>query len=52
MYGSTASQDERITQADALRDRLLGLPAPHGQSDDLDWMVVAQAELRAAGTEP
>ncbi|MGH9224413.1 MAG: HsdM family class I SAM-dependent methyltransferase [Acidimicrobiales bacterium] len=51
IYGSTASSEDRIVQADVLRDRVLGLPAPHGESGDLDWTVVSQAELRAVGLD-
>jgi hypothetical protein len=50
LYGPSCSGADQLSRVDALRDRILSLPEGHGESDDMDWSVVAQSQLREIGT--
>ena len=49
LYGRHEDDGTRLAAVDALRDRLLGLPGPWGESDEYDWSVASQSELRQLG---
>ena len=49
-FGTTTNDHLHFAQVDALRDRILALTGI-GESDDLDWSVINQAELRALGSQ-
>ena len=42
-------EEDHFSRVDALRDRFLSLPKGHGESDDFDWSVIEQRELRRLG---
>ena len=42
---------DHFSRVDALRDRFLSLPKGHGESDDFDWSVIEQRELRRLGLD-
>lgn len=50
LYGRSTSDHEHLDRVDALRDRILNLRGRAGESDDFDWSVVSQAELRRIGS--
>lgn len=48
-YGESDSNANHFAKVDSLRDRLIALTAV-GESDDFDWSVVTQGDLRKLGT--
>lgn len=46
LYGTATDEAHHWQCVDVLRDRLLSLQSPEGESNDMDWSVVRQAELR------
>lgn len=50
LYGSSTTPAGHFLNVDALRERILALTGA-GESDDLDWKTITQADLRALGTE-
>jgi len=49
LYGPAPSEEEHFRNVDALRDRLLSLTTPAGESDEMDWSLISQAELYQVG---
>ncbi len=41
----------RVQAVDKLRDRLLALAGQEGESDDYDWSIISQSDLRALGVD-
>jgi hypothetical protein len=50
LLGEPADDLDHLRRVDALRDRIRGLSPPIGESDDLDWSLVSQRDLRSLGT--
>ena len=50
-YGQPATGEEHFERVDALRDRILALSEGDGESDELDWSIVRQCNLKDLGTE-
>lgn len=50
LYGKSTSEQEHLDRVDSLRDRILNLGGRAGESDDLDWSAISQAELRRLGS--
>lgn len=50
LYGPSSSETEHLANVDKLKERLLQLKGRTGESDDLDWSVVKQSDLRELGT--
>lgn len=51
-YGLHEDDGTRLRAVDGLRDRLLALDGMNGETEELDWSIVSQAELRSHGTRP
>lgn len=49
-YGDSESESDHLARVDALRNRILALEGLAGESDDLDWSVLRQDELRRLGS--